>query len=120
MLHIALSRVPAVSCAATRTFFEKQMEHLTCFVAGNLALGVSSGAVTGGNATKYLDLAKNLTATCYQMYRHTPTGGVVAPGMQRSGLRMAPVCMPHETLTASSKHGVPALRPLTLVRDCPL
>ena len=58
------------------------MEHLTCFVAGNLALGVSSGAVAGGNATRFLDLAKNLTRTCYQMYRHMPTGAPVmhAPG----------------------------------------
>ena len=69
--------LPEWSCSGNRGFFDTQMEHLTCFVAGNLALGVSSGAVTGQNATRYMNLAKNLAHTCYQMYRHMPTGAVV-------------------------------------------
>ena len=50
------------------------MEHLTCFIAGNLALGVESGAVDGEKASLYLEHAKNITRTCYEMYRRMPTG----------------------------------------------
>lgn len=59
------------------------MEHLTCFVAGNLALGVEAGAVAGDAATRYLWLAKNLTRTCYEMYRHMPTGAALLPRLCR-------------------------------------
>lgn len=55
---------------------DQRMEHLTCFVGGNLALGVASGAVSGAQADAYLSLAKNLTHTCYSMYHTMPTGDV--------------------------------------------
>ncbi|KAK9909409.1 hypothetical protein WJX75_001817 [Coccomyxa subellipsoidea] len=54
--------------------FVQRLEHLTCFVAGNLALGVHTGAVNGTRADKYMALARNLTNTCYEMYRRMPTG----------------------------------------------
>ncbi len=57
-----------------RGVFVQRLEHLTCFVAGNLALGVHTGAVNGTRAVKYMALAKNLTNTCYEMYRRMPTG----------------------------------------------
>jgi len=50
------------------------MEHLTCFVAGNLALGVANGAVDGAKGVQYLGVAKNLTKTCFEMYNKMPTG----------------------------------------------
>ena len=52
----------------------ERMEHLTCFVGGNLALGVQLGAVTGNRAASYLALAKEVTRTCYLMYHNSPTG----------------------------------------------
>ncbi|EGZ21493.1 hypothetical protein PHYSODRAFT_256541, partial [Phytophthora sojae] len=39
------------------------MEHLTCFVPGMLVLGY-----THGMPTSHLELAKELTETCVQMY----------------------------------------------------
>ncbi|KAE9336694.1 Endoplasmic reticulum mannosyl-oligosaccharide 1,2-alpha-mannosidase [Phytophthora rubi] len=42
------------------------MEHLTCFVPGMLALGYLHGM-----PTSHLDLAKELTETCVQMYLHS-------------------------------------------------
>ena len=57
-----------------RGVFVQRMEHLTCFVAGNLALGVANGAVTGGKGEQYLAVARNLTRTCFEMYNKMPTG----------------------------------------------
>eukprot|EP00884_Botryococcus_braunii_P011514 jgi/Botrbrau1/20363/Bobra.0006s0028.1 len=70
---------------------DRKMEHLTCFIAGNLALGVQTGAVVGSKADEYLDLAKALTYTCYQMYVRMPTG--LAPEfvvLAKSGLQLDP------------------------------
>ena len=50
------------------------MEHLACFVPGNLALGVESGAVAGAKAEAYLALAAELCVACFQMYSQQPTG----------------------------------------------
>lgn len=52
----------------------KRMEHLTCFVAGNLALGVANGAVEGAKGAQYLAVARNLTKACFEMYNKMPTG----------------------------------------------
>jgi hypothetical protein len=62
-----------------RGSFVQRLEHLTCFVAGNLALGVHTGAVNGTRADKYMALARNLTNTCYEMYRRMPTGASPPP-----------------------------------------
>jgi hypothetical protein len=48
--------------------YSPKMDHLVCFLAGTLALGAINGA-----PEKHIDLAKNLSRTCYEMYR-TPTG----------------------------------------------
>ena len=56
------------------TMFEPRLEHLTCFLPGNLALGVAYGAVNGSKADLYMDVAKNLTYSCWQMYERMPTG----------------------------------------------
>ena len=45
------------------------------WLAGNLALGVAEGAVTGAKAARYTEVAANLTYTCWQMYARMPTGG---------------------------------------------
>uniref|UniRef100_A0A061RG39 alpha-1,2-Mannosidase n=1 Tax=Tetraselmis sp. GSL018 TaxID=582737 RepID=A0A061RG39_9CHLO len=54
-----------------------KMDHLACFVPGMLALGVHHKAVQGAKAERYLEVAKGLTETCYQMYRRMPSG--IAP-----------------------------------------
>jgi mannosyl-oligosaccharide alpha-1,2-mannosidase len=51
-----------------------KMEHLACFLPGNLALGVLEGAVDGERAARYTAVAKGLTETCYRMYASNPTG----------------------------------------------
>lgn len=51
-----------------------RMEELSCFVPGNLALGIMTGAVSGERAARYAAAAKNLTYTCWQMYQRMPTG----------------------------------------------
>ena len=50
--------------------FRMEMEHLACFLPGTLALGYIAGA---GNQD-HLDMAAELTHTCYMMYKRMPTG----------------------------------------------
>ncbi|CAF3308289.1 unnamed protein product [Rotaria socialis] len=50
--------------------FSPKMDHLACFLAGNMALGWSYQR----NLTYLLDMAKDLTKTCYKMYAKQPTG----------------------------------------------
>lgn len=50
------------------------MEHLACFVPGNLALGVEAGAVSGAKAAAYLELASDLAGACFEMYAQQPSG----------------------------------------------
>ena len=52
-----------------------QMEHLACYLPGNLALGVAEGAVGGEKAVQYASVAEELTHTCMRMYTLMPTGG---------------------------------------------
>ncbi|CAD5124484.1 DgyrCDS12765 [Dimorphilus gyrociliatus] len=50
--------------------FRSEMEHLACFLPGTMALGVMKA-----NMPKdHLDIAAQLTETCYQMYVKQPTG----------------------------------------------
>ncbi len=51
-----------------------KMDHLSCFIPAMLALGVHMGAVTGDKADKYLQVAEELTHTCWQMYHQMATG----------------------------------------------
>ena len=67
--------------------FMPHLEHLTCFLPGNIALGVAFGAVTGPKADLYMELAQNVTYTCWQMYDRMPSGEV---GL-RQGIRLRPV-----------------------------
>lgn len=50
------------------------MEHLACFLPGNIALGVMEQAVKATKAKQYMELAEKLTYTCWQMYERTETG----------------------------------------------
>lgn len=49
--------------------FSPKMDHLVCWFGGTLALG----AVHGNMPAWHLDLAQNLSRSCYEMY-HTVTG----------------------------------------------
>ena len=51
-----------------------KMDHLACFTPGMLALGAKYGAVMGDKAATYMELARNMTETCWQMYSRQPTG----------------------------------------------
>ena len=57
-----------------RGMFSGKMEHLACYLPGNMALGVAEGAVSGNKAAYFLDVAANLTNTCFQLYNRTQTG----------------------------------------------
>ncbi|CAF3502324.1 unnamed protein product [Adineta steineri] len=50
--------------------FSPKMDHLVCFLAGNMALGWSYKK----DLTYLLDMAKDLTKTCYQTYAKQATG----------------------------------------------
>ena len=54
------------------------MQHLACFLPGALALGSATGKSTETidpkRAARDLATAKALAATCYEMYRTSPTG----------------------------------------------
>lgn len=51
-----------------------KMDHLVCFVPAMLALGIHMGAVTTDKAGQYMQLAEQLTETCWQLYASQPTG----------------------------------------------
>ena len=63
-----------------------KMDHLVCFMGGNLALGATEGKTVsdarkeeggrkwGKRQENDLQLARELTRTCYEMYRVTKTG----------------------------------------------
>ena len=53
---------------------DTQMEHLTCFLPGNLALGALHGAVATAAFPAYMQAAAAMTETCWQMYERTATG----------------------------------------------
>jgi hypothetical protein len=53
---------------------EEASDHLSCFLPGNLALGVVEGAVAGPKAQRYLAAAAALARTCYEMANTTSTG----------------------------------------------
>ncbi|XP_060595880.1 endoplasmic reticulum mannosyl-oligosaccharide 1,2-alpha-mannosidase-like isoform X2 [Ruditapes philippinarum] len=48
--------------------FSPKMDHLVCFMGGTLALGYKNGL-----PEDHLELGKELTHTCYQMYAKMPT-----------------------------------------------
>ena len=66
------------------------MDHLACFVPGMLALGAHAGAVEGEKANKYMQLARELTDTCWHMYSSQPTGTVI-DGSERLSVHSAGV-----------------------------
>lgn len=58
--------------------FSPKMDHLVCFLPGNLALGYmylrQEPDFPKNELDEMLELAKSLTETCYQMYAQMPTG----------------------------------------------
>jgi hypothetical protein len=53
------------------------MDHLVCFLPAVMITGAKRGAVQGTEAAEHERIARELTDTCVEMYRHTPSG--VAP-----------------------------------------
>lgn len=60
--------VGSLTNTASNTPLRNEMEHLSCFLPGTLALGVIHGL-----DKSHLQLASDLTNTCYHMYNSTPT-----------------------------------------------
>lgn len=58
--------------------FSPKMDHLVCFLPGNLALGYlhlsKSASFPQQELDDLINLAHQLTETCYQMYAHMATG----------------------------------------------
>jgi mannosyl-oligosaccharide alpha-1,2-mannosidase len=60
-----------------------KMEHLACFVPGMLALGVMSDRNADPQSPRaplLMAVAEELAATCWQMYKRSPSGAAPALG----------------------------------------
>lgn len=60
---------PAILYSSDGTHYRSSMDHLSCFLPGMLALGYLHGF-----PKSHLDMARNLTYTCYQLYHMSPSG----------------------------------------------
>ena len=65
---------PILCVSQSNGYFLSTYEHLGCWLPGGLALGAMSGAVKGSKAAWFLELAANMTRTCYITYQLSPTG----------------------------------------------
>lgn len=54
--------------------FKPEMEHLTCFTPGMMALGSVSGIMDQATAARHMQVAQDLVWTCYQSYQIQNTG----------------------------------------------
>ncbi|DBB01907.1 TPA: hypothetical protein ACH3X1_000502 [Trebouxia sp. C0004] len=79
LMNVSIGGLLYVGLIQQNTMFVPRLEHLTCYLPGNLALGVTYGAVNGSKADHYMTVAKNLTYSCWQMYEKMPVG--LAPEM---------------------------------------
>ena len=78
LMNVSTSGLLYVGMIQHDTLFMPRLEHLTCYLPGNLALGAAAGAVNGSKADHYMEVAKNLTYSCWQMYERMPTGLLTA------------------------------------------
>lgn len=74
LMNVSVGGLLYVGLIQQNTMFMPRLEHLTCYLPGNLALGVAYGAVNGSKADQYMEVAKNLTYSCWQMYERMPVG----------------------------------------------
>ena len=74
LMHVSVGGLLYVGLIQQTVVFMPRLEHLTCYLPGNLALGVADGAVTGSKADRYMEVATNLTYSCWQMYERMPIG----------------------------------------------
>ncbi|KAA6419670.1 MAG: mannosyl-oligosaccharide 1 [Trebouxia sp. A1-2] len=79
LMNVSVGGLLYIGLIQQNTMFMPRLEHLTCYLPGNLALGVVYGAVNGSKADHYMAVAKNLTYSCWQMYERMPVG--LAPEM---------------------------------------
>eukprot|EP00927_Polykrikos_kofoidii_P026415 TRINITY_DN23514_c0_g2_i1.p1 TRINITY_DN23514_c0_g2~~TRINITY_DN23514_c0_g2_i1.p1 ORF type:complete len:718 (-),score=93.84 TRINITY_DN23514_c0_g2_i1:418-2571(-) len=54
--------------------YQEEMEHLTCFAPGWLALGAKAGRSSAEASERRLSLAQRLARTCWAMYEQQPSG----------------------------------------------
>ncbi len=77
LMNVSVGGLLYVGPIQQNTMFMPRLEHLTCYLPGNLALGVAFGAVNGSKADHYMTVAKNLTYSCWQMYERMPVGRIL-------------------------------------------
>jgi len=67
---------PARGAHGESNRMEHKMDHLVCFVAGMLALGVEEGIVPRGSdeASRHMSAARDLMRTCFDSYSRSPSG----------------------------------------------
>ena len=59
---------------STSGMVQPSMEHLSCYLPGNLALGIEYGRLSRQKAAHYLEVAEGLAEACYVMYNSSKTG----------------------------------------------
>lgn len=74
LMNTSVGGLLYVGLIQQNAMFMPRLEHLTCYLPGNLALGVAYGAVNGSKADHYMQVAKSLTYSCWQMYERMPVG----------------------------------------------
>ncbi|KAK2191802.1 hypothetical protein NP493_45g05000 [Ridgeia piscesae] len=80
--------------------FVPEMEHLTCYLPGVLAL-----AYMNGLGVEYLKLGEEIARTCYKMYRQSPMG--LSPEV----VAINDAADPHKAMEVSTETGYSLLRP---------
>jgi len=77
------SRVTFLADMGSDGTLDRKMDHLACFMGGNLALGAYThpDGIESESAQRDLRVGKALAYTCYQMYARTKTG--IAPEFVR-------------------------------------
>lgn len=58
-----------IDCRLSCMCHTHKQDHLVCYLPGTLALGTHNGL-----PRKFMNIARNLMYTCYQMYKQIPTG----------------------------------------------
>ena len=87
-----------------------KMDHLVCFMPGTIALGATGGKTLaeakklptwGAKQEREMELARQLTKTCWGMYRVTSTG--LAPEIAHFNLHDPPVMMEDKILQSPAQ-----------------
>ena len=76
LVHITPQNKLTILGGYERGMKSQRMEHLACFAGGMFALGATAhntSKTPNHDSAAHLELAKDITHTCYEMYHRTPT-----------------------------------------------